>query len=62
MWTRRLGHARKLGSDVPYALRNQKLEGLTFDLDDDEIIGCPLVDCRIMRQAAPLQSNRQYTR
>lgn len=27
---------------------NQKLEGLTFDLDDDEIIGCHLVDCRIL--------------
>ena len=27
---------------------NQKLEGLTFDLDDDEIIGCQLVDCRIL--------------
>ena len=27
---------------------NQKLEGLTFDLDDDEIIGCELVDCRIL--------------
>ena len=27
---------------------NQKLEGLTFDLDADEIIGCHLVDCRIL--------------
>jgi hypothetical protein len=27
---------------------NQKLEGLTFDLDDDEIVGCHLVDCRIL--------------
>jgi hypothetical protein len=27
---------------------NQKLEGLTFDLDDDEIIGCHLIDCRIL--------------
>jgi hypothetical protein len=27
---------------------NQKLEGLTLDLDDDEIIGCHLVDCRIL--------------
>lgn len=27
---------------------NQKPEGLTFDLDDDEIIGCHLVDCRIL--------------
>ena len=26
---------------------NQKLEGLTFDLDDDEIIGCHLIDCQI---------------
>jgi hypothetical protein len=29
---------------------NQKLEGLTFDLDDDEIIGCHLVDCRIWKR------------
>jgi hypothetical protein len=27
---------------------NQKLEGLTFDLDDDELIGCHLIDCRIL--------------
>jgi hypothetical protein len=27
---------------------NQKLEGLTIDLDDDEIIGCLLIDCRIL--------------
>ena len=27
---------------------NQRLEGLTFDLDDDEIVGCHLVDCRIL--------------
>jgi hypothetical protein len=27
---------------------NQKLEGLTVDLDDDEIVGCHLVDCRIL--------------
>jgi len=27
---------------------NRKLEGLTFDLDDDEIVGCHLVDCRIL--------------
>jgi hypothetical protein len=29
---------------------NQKLEGLTFDLEDDEIIGCHLVDCRIWKR------------
>jgi hypothetical protein len=29
---------------------NQKLEGLTFDLDDDEIIGCHLVDCSKSRR------------
>jgi hypothetical protein len=33
---------------------NQKLEGLTFDLDDDEIIGCHLVDCRILLGAKRL--------
>jgi hypothetical protein len=27
---------------------NEKLEGLTLDLDDDEIISCHLVDCRIL--------------
>jgi len=27
---------------------NQKLEGLILDLDNDEIIGCHLVDCRIV--------------
>lgn len=32
----------------PMRYENQKLEGLTFDLDDDEIIGCHLVDCRIL--------------
>jgi hypothetical protein len=27
---------------------NQKLEGLTVNLDDDEIVGCHLVDCLIL--------------
>jgi hypothetical protein len=27
---------------------NEKLEGLTFHLDDDEIVGCHLVDCQIL--------------
>jgi len=26
---------------------NERLEGLTFNLDDDEIVSCHLVDCRI---------------
>jgi hypothetical protein len=27
---------------------NETLEGLTVNLDDDEIVGCHLVDCRIL--------------
>jgi hypothetical protein len=27
---------------------NKRLEGLTVNLDDDEIVGCHLVDCRIL--------------
>ena len=27
---------------------NERLEGLTVNLDDDEIVGCHLVDCRIL--------------
>ena len=27
---------------------NERLEGLTFNLDDDEIVGCHLVDCQIL--------------
>jgi hypothetical protein len=27
---------------------NQKLTGLTIRLDDDEIVGCQLVDCQIL--------------
>jgi hypothetical protein len=27
---------------------DQKLEGLTLHLDDDEIVGCHLIDCQIL--------------
>jgi hypothetical protein len=27
---------------------NKRLESLTFNLDEDEIVGCHLVDCRIL--------------
>jgi len=41
-------HATSSAAACPMRYENQKLEGLTFDLDDDEIIGCHLVDCRIL--------------
>jgi hypothetical protein len=28
--------------------KNERLEGLTVNLDEDEIVGCHLVDCRIL--------------
>jgi len=40
---------------------NQKLEGLTFDLDDNEIIGCHLVDCRIPLGGGDCRYSRTIT-
>lgn len=33
---------------------NQRLEGLTVNVDNDEIVGCHLVDCRILFGARQL--------
>jgi hypothetical protein len=40
-------HTPSFATTCQMRYENERLEGLTFNLDDDEIVGCHLVDCRI---------------